>query len=665
VRAGRLTFAALGMLLSATLSSGLAVAEEGRVVEPSAIDADRPWRVRSVHLEGAGFTRGWLLRSNLGTKTRPWWAFWRDREPFVPAYLAQDVSNIERALQSDGYYEAKVDAQVTVLEEAGPPPPIPLPTPAAPPETLPPGESPAPSPSGPSEEAPEGTTGKPGLVDVTIHVDLGEPALVCSLYFDFGDDWIAASEEAELRRRLALKLGDPFDQPTYEQTSTDIAAFFSERGHPFPKVDRSARVDVPTHCVDVVYRAAPGATAAFGDTSIEGLGELRDAIATRELAYEKGEPFDSRKARETERRLRGLRIFSIVRLDHGPIDAEGEVPMHLKVTRGPENEVRFGAGYSTEEGVRGLASWWNYNFFGGGEQVGASVRISQINRLVTASYVQPHFPGLNQRTSLVFNLGQDDESTYLNGFTRLVPQVDWRVTPDLAGAVFFRGEYDTLSDVKDPTIEALKVFESSGFTASVGASVRWTDVDDLLDPRDGVMLNFAAELAGGPVLDADFSWFRTIANLRAYHPIVGDLVGALRLTLGSISVYGGTPQIPLWERFYAGGSGIYPVRGYGRRRVGPITQPNDDPLGGRSLAIGSVEARHPLFGPILGVAFVDVGDVELSSWTIAPKNFQTGVGFGVRAASPIGPVELDIGFGLDRAPGDSLVQVSFSIGPEF
>ena len=61
----------------------------------------------------------------------------------------------------------------------------------------------------------------------------------------------------------------------------------------------------------------------------------------------------------------------------------------------------------------------------------------------------------------------------------------------------------------------------------------------------------------------------------------------------------------------------------------------------------------------------DAGDVELSAWQFQPENIQTGVGFGVRANSPVGPVELGVGFGLDRRGDDSLAQVYFNIGPSF
>ena len=92
-----------------------------------------------------------------------------------------------------------------------------------------------------------------------------------------------------------------------------------------------------------------------------------------------------------------------------------------------------------------------------------------------------------------------------------------------------------------------------------------------------------------------------------YYPVYGDLVISTRLAGGTIVPYGSTHQIQFWDRFYAGGTGINPVRGYGRRRVGPLSD-SDDPIGGRSVVVGSLEFRHPIFGPVQGIAFVDAGD---------------------------------------------------------
>lgn len=626
-------------------------------VPPGSIDPDAAWRVRDVDVAGAGLLRSFTLASNLSTVARPWWAVWRKAHRFHPAYLAQDVESLQRALEADGHHEAKVTAEVQVVHPPGSgwddSPPLPLPGWLF---------RRVPLPLGPERPAADPAAREPGLVDVRIRVDPGEPTRVCWL----GIDWIGerppAGESERVLRKLPLATGRVFTETDYRRSAEMLGSWFAEHGHPAPVVEPKAAVDVATHCAFVSYKVSPGAEAVFGEVEIEGLDGLRPELADREIAWRPGRPFDARLVRETERRLRGLRVFSLARVEPGEV-RDGKVPMKITLSPGSSQELRLGVGYSSEEGARGLASWWNYNAFGHGEQIGFSARLSQVNRIVSASWVQPHFPGRRNRTAVTFNLGVDNETTYRDDFGRITPQIDWRLTRELSGTVFWRGAYDSLSDVSDATKDALGVYRNAGFTFSAGGSARWLRVDDILDPQVGFVLDLSTEVAGGP-LSGDFSWLRPIATVRGYHPIWGDLLGAVRVTLGTIPPWDGTEQIPLWSRFYAGGTGIYGVRGYGRGRLGPITASND-PLGGRTLAIGSFEARYPLWGPLKGVLFVDTGDLELSAWTIRPRNFQTGVGFGLRAATPIGPVQLDLGFGLDRPRGDSLVQVAFSIGPEF
>src|SRR5690606_7560733 len=122
-----------------------------------------------------------------------------------------------------------------------------------------------------------------------------------------------------------------------------------------------------------------------------GLTEVSNNLVEQELAYEPGELYDTRKTAETIRRLRGLRLFNIVRLEPEKV-VDGVAPMKLTVTEGPTREIRLGAGYSTEDGVRGLASWSHYNFLGGGRQLSVSARVSQVRRSIAANFLQPYFP---------------------------------------------------------------------------------------------------------------------------------------------------------------------------------------------------------------------------------------------------------------------------------
>lgn len=607
-----------------------------------AIDARSRWKIKDLEVEGVGFLQRFLYLPKLQTATRSWWVFWRDRPDFSPADLEADVKNVQRSLHAEGFYNATARAEVEILEKPG----------AAPengdPEDADPGEA----------EAAE-----PGLVNARIVVDLGERVLTCTMTIDLGD--LGAPEQSirRLRRDLVLKVGEAFTEVDYQGAAQQIVDYLGERGYAVAQAKREARIDVARRCADVEYTAQPGRIAVFGETEVDGLESVSPVIATRELAYEEGELYDARKTAETVRRLRGLRLFTIVRLEPEGITPEGEAPMRLTVTEGPPREVRFGIGYSTEEGVRGLASWDHYNWLGGGRQLGFSARISEIRRSIAANFLQPYFPARSMNTLLSFTLGQDDESTYTDNFVRIVPRIDWTIDDETTANFFFTGGYDSLSGVSDASKDALPGFENSGFTTAPGAGVRWARFDDKVNPTKGVSLAFSAEVAG-TAFGGDFDWYRLVADSRGYYPVYGEFVLGTRLTAGTIVPFGDTDQIQFWDRFYAGGTGVNPVRGYGRRRVGPLSD-SDDPIGGRSVVVGSLELRHPLFGPLQGVVFVDAGDVELSAWQFDPANIQTGVGFGVRALSPVGPVELDLGFGLDRRGGDSLVEVHFTIGPNF
>ncbi len=89
-----------------------------------------------------------------------------------------------------------------------------------------------------------------------------------------------------------------------------------------------------------------------------------------------------------------------------------------------------------------------------------------------------------------------------------------------------------------------------------------------------------------------FGYTRTQIDASLYHPFGDRVVLAARTRLGTIL---GAPrdQIAPSRRFYAGGGAS--VRGYGFQAIGP-RDANNDPIGGRSLAEFSIEARVKAFG---------------------------------------------------------------------
>jgi outer membrane protein insertion porin family/translocation and assembly module TamA len=221
--------------------------------------------------------------------------------------------------------------------------------------------------------------------------------------------------------------------------------------------------------------------------------------------------------------------------------------------------------------------------------------------------------------------------------------------------------------------------------------------DNPLSTKEGVFVTNSFQVAN-PLLGGMLTDIRVRPEARLFVPVdyAKRAILAARVTFGFLfpSNYGGTldPSSPdyiglqnnpsdprvvndqeklLFRAFYSGGPDSN--RGYPYRRVGPqgpigFLQPTGEncsvrnpdgtprelpnacirPLGGFTLWEASLELRFTVADPWGVVAFVDASNV---SNRVAHLDFDAphiSVGPGLRYASPVGPIRLDVGW---RVPG--------------
>jgi outer membrane protein assembly factor BamA len=132
------------------------------------------------------------------------------------------------------------------------------------------------------------------------------------------------------------------------------------------------------------------------------------------------------------------------------------------------------------------------------------------------------------------------------------------------------------------------------------------------------------------------------------------MVLARSLQFGYIERTGGLEEIPLAERFFAGGASTH--RGFPSNQAGPRDLRTGFPLGGSVLLVHSTELRFPLIGDNLGaVLFHDMGnvysDISNVSFRFRQRNLQDfnymvhSAGIGIRYRTPVGPIRVDLGYG--------------------
>ncbi|MDB5662267.1 MAG: surface antigen, partial [Sphingomonas bacterium] len=316
-------------------------------------------------------------------------------------------------------------------------------------------------------------------------------------------------------------------------------------------------------------------------------------------------------------------------------------------------------GYGTGEGVRTELSWQHRNLIkpegavtfrgvaGTQEQsLGAVLRKSNYkarDRVLTAQVIASH-TNRNAYDAKTFTVGAGIERQ-----TNIIWQKKWTWS--------FGGEL-TASDEQDVIRASGVSRRRTFFIAAVPTSLAYDGSDDLLNPTRGYRLSGRLSPEAS-LQDGSFFYARMQIDGSAYVPLSGRTTIAGRARLGSIAG-ASRDRIAPSRRFYSGGGGS--VRGYGYQDIGPRDVDND-PVGGRSIAEFSIEARVR-FGDFGVVPFLDAGNL----YTEALPRFtglRYGAGLGVRYYTSFGPIRVDVGTPLNPRSGDARIAVYVSLGQAF
>ncbi|MGE7204045.1 BamA/TamA family outer membrane protein [Sphingomonas sp. NPDC019816] len=476
------------------------------------------------------------------------------------------------------------------------------------------------------------------------------------------DGVVAAGAKAdELTKAFGLKPGDPVDADRIVAGQAALKAAAGEAGFPFAKVgDPQIVVDRAAGTATIDLAVRPGTERRYGRI-IATNGKLFDAEHIQDIArFRPGQPYDADGMDDLRRALVQTGLVSSVEVKPVPGDTPETVNVAVTLEPAPPHTIAGELGYGTGEGARAAINWTDRNLFppeggltlrsvlGTREQLGAVVfRRNNFNgrdRVLTAQFSAAH----------VIRDAYDAKTLSLSGNlerqTNIFFQKTW--TWSLGAELLTSDERDVIESTGQPRRRTF-------FIGALPTSLNYDGSDDLLNPTRGFRLGgrLSPELS---LQGTAFGYTRTQIDASLYRPLGDRVVLAARTRLGTIL---GAPrdQIAPSRRFYAGGGAS--VRGYGFQAIGP-RDANNDPIGGRSLAEFSIEARVRAFGNFGVVPFLDAGNISTSP---LPRltGLRFGTGLGVRYYSNFGPIRLDVGTPLNPQRGDSRVAVYVSLGQAF
>ena len=437
---------------------------------------------------------------------------------------------------------------------------------------------------------------------------------------------------------------------------------YQEQGYPFARIsERQLEADHKTNKLDVSLEVDPGPQARLGAIQVSGTKDVDAAFISQQTDIEQGRLYSPEELKAATKRLQELGVFGSVIVKTGDtVGPDGTVPVLIDVKERKPRTIGVGITMGTLDGMGLEAFWTHRNLFGRAEKLRVEGSVSRIG--------QDQFTSLDYHGGVIFSkpgvLGPAGtfEAKAAADFTN----PDAYEKRAVSGEVGLRYAFtDRLSGRAAVKLEFSRIKDSDGTQSSLLVStpleLSYDARDNKLDPTQGFQILLEAEPT---ISNQDTTRFlKTSVTATAYQALdeAKRFVLAGKVSSGTI-VGASRADIPADRRYYAGGGGS--IRGYAYQAAGPRDRDND-PLGGRSYALASVEMRTRVTDNLGLALFTDTGGVFDSTVPGKKGNWYTGVGAGVRYLTPIGPLRLDVAFPLKRIKDEPQYGVYLGLGQAF
>ncbi|HEX6880840.1 MAG TPA: BamA/TamA family outer membrane protein, partial [Terriglobales bacterium] len=549
-----------------------------------------------------------------------------------------------------------------------------------------------------------------GDILITFVVDEGPLDTVNTFKIDGNN---SVNPDRLVPKGMNIAPGKPYSQLRVQQDRNQILATYLDMGYLNASFDSIAKPSAnDPHKLDVVYKIIEGPRVSVARVLTVGREHTRQSLVNTEAKIKPEEALSETSMLAAESRLYGLNIFDWAEINpRAPITTQSDEDVVIKLHESKRNTIVYGFGFEvlnrggsvpsgtvavpgippvglpsnfktsqkTFWGPRGTFEYTRGNMRGRAETLTVGGLAGRLDQRGSFSYLIPSFRNSSWSATGTVTGEHNSEnpiftSRIASGGVQFQRNLDAKKTKSVI--LRYDLQYTSLSRLLIPDLVP-EADRSVRLSTLSGTFLRDTR-DNPLDAHRGIYESFEIGFNTTP-LGSSVNFARFLGQTAYYKEVGFGIIWANNVRLGLEQQFAGS-RVPLSEKFFSGGGSSlrgFPLNGAGpQREIAACGDPADPstcapirvPVGGNQLFIVNSEFRIPV--PIkknLGIAlFYDGGNVyQHVGFHNFFSDFTNSIGAGIRYATPVGPVRIDVGHNLNALPGIKSTQIFVTLGQAF
>ncbi len=586
-------------------------------------------RIKQIKIIGNKTFSDENLKSNFETSLTKWYMFWTTSGVYSSPILIGDLDRLKSFYQDQGFMDFSIESTQVSLNQS-------------------------------KEE-----------VYITININEGRQYEINKIYVS-GKLIFSIEQIADL---FEITTGEYISRAKIMKTVENIKSKLSIEGYAFSNIKPIPEKIQDSNKVDINFYIDSGKRVYVRRINILGNNVTSDEVFRRELRQMEGGFYSLNSINQSKARLKRLSYIENIFIDEIRVPgSDDQVDLNVKIVEKMSGNFSLGAGFGgSGTGVSLNVGVEQDNFLGSGNKVAFSINTAKTTRTYSFNFFNPYHNLDNVSRSFGFNLQNQDTTntttvssyeadkfglnysygiplTEDNRFNLQLSYINWKVK---------------ILESSPQQIQQFVSEEGSTFNNfSINATYTQDTRDSAVYTRSGHKTSLGSEIY---LPGSGLEFYKINFEKDSYNIIDKDDDIILRLK-GSIDFgdgYGGTKQLPFYEKYKMGGPRS--VRGYEKNNLSPKDS-NGMPFGGDFAIMGGVEVIFPspfFENPNLRTAlFADIGN-SFEKWDdFEFSDLKGSFGLAVKYLSAFGPIVVNISIPINDDESDKTEGFQFNLGTD-